>query len=78
MAVTSENARSFRARTVKGRPLSRLPMSTYRDKRLRRLDLNTFERLSQRHHSWRQIETRFTDADLVVDETGWFVFAHRA
>ena len=67
------------------RALSRLPMSTYRDKPFRSLVLDTFDRLSapvEHRYIWAELEPWFTDAGLVVDtardETGWFVLAHRA
>jgi len=65
--------------------LSRLPMSTYRDKPLRSLVLDTFDRLSapvEHRYIWAELEPWFADAGLVVDaardETGWFVLSHRA
>lgn len=65
--------------------LSRLPMSTYRDKPFRSLVLDTFDRLSapvEHRYIWAELEPWFADAGLVVDaardETGWFVLAHRA
>ncbi len=65
--------------------LSRLPMSTYRDKPFRSLVLDTFDRLSapvEHRYIWAELEPWFSDAGLVVDaardETGWFVLAHRA
>jgi SAM-dependent methyltransferase len=65
-------------------PLSRLPMSTYRDKPFRSLVLDTFDRLSapvEHRYTWADLEPWFKDAGLVVDaardETGWFVLAHR-
>ncbi len=64
--------------------LSRLPMSTYRDKPFRSLVLDTFDRLSapvEYRYTWAELEPWFEDAGLVVDsardETGWFVLAHR-
>jgi SAM-dependent methyltransferase len=64
--------------------LSRLPMSTYRDKPFRSLVLDTFDRLSapvEHRFIWTDLEPWFADAGLVVDaardETGWFVLAHR-
>jgi len=64
--------------------LSRLPMSTYRDKPFRSLVLDTFDRLSapvEHRYTWAELEPWFRDAGLVVDaardETGWFVLAHR-
>jgi SAM-dependent methyltransferase len=65
--------------------LSRLPMSTYRDKPFRSLVLDTFDRLSapvEHRYVWAELEPWFAGAGLVVDaardETGWFVLAHRA
>jgi SAM-dependent methyltransferase len=65
--------------------LSRLPMSTYRDKPFRSLVLDTFDRLSapvEHRYVWAELEPWFAEAGLVVDaardETGWFVLAHRA
>jgi SAM-dependent methyltransferase len=65
-------------------PLRRLPMSAYRDKPLRSLVLDTFDRLSapvEHRYVWSELESWFADAGLVVDaardETGWFVLAHR-
>jgi hypothetical protein len=64
--------------------LSRLPMSTYRDKPFRSLVLDTFDRLSapvEHRYVWAELEPWFAGAGLVVDaardETGWFVLAHR-
>jgi SAM-dependent methyltransferase len=64
--------------------LSRLPMSTYRDKPFRSLVLDTFDRLSapvEHRYTWAEIEPWFKEAGLVVDsardETGWFVLSHR-
>ncbi len=66
-------------------PLSRLPMSTYRDKPFRSLVLDTFDRLSapiEHRYTWSDLGPWFAEAGLVVDaardETGWFVLAHRA
>jgi SAM-dependent methyltransferase len=64
--------------------LSRLPMSTYRDKPFRSLVLDTFDRLSapvEYRYTWSELEPWFSEAGLLVDaardETGWFVLAHR-
>jgi SAM-dependent methyltransferase len=64
--------------------LSRLPLSTYRDKPFRSLVLDTFDRLSapvEHRYVWAELEPWFTGVGLVVDaardETGWFVLAHR-
>ncbi len=65
--------------------LSRLPLSTYRDKPFRSLVLDTFDRLSapvEHRYVWAELEPWFARSGLEVDaardETGWFVLAHRA
>jgi SAM-dependent methyltransferase len=67
------------------RALTKLPMSTYRDKPFRSLVLDTFDRLSapvEHRYTWAELEPWFADAGLVVDaardDTGWFVLAHRS
>ena len=64
--------------------LAGLPMNLYRDKPLRGLTLDTFDRLSapvEHRYVWADLEPWFHRAGLVVDaareETGWFVLAHR-
>lgn len=65
-------------------PLARLPMDTYRDKPVRALVLDTFDRLSapvEHRYVWSDLEWWFTDAGISVDaardETGWFIVAHK-
>jgi SAM-dependent methyltransferase len=65
--------------------LSGLPMSAYRDKPFRSLELDTFDRLSapvEHRYVWSELEPWFADAGLTVDatrdEAGWFVLAHRS
>ena len=64
--------------------LSSLPMGTYRDKPLRSLVLDTFDRLSapvEHRFVWADLIPWFAESGLVVDahrdESGWFVVAHR-
>jgi hypothetical protein len=64
--------------------LADLPMDLYRDKPLRGLVLDTFDRLSapvEFRYVWSDLEPWFDRAGLVVDaardDTGWFVLAHR-
>ena len=64
--------------------LSSLPMSMYRDKPLRSLVLDTFDRLSapvEHRYLWADLAPWFAESGLVVDahrdESGWFVVAHR-
>jgi SAM-dependent methyltransferase len=64
--------------------LSSLPMGTYRDKPLRSLVLDTFDRLSapvEHRYVWADLAPWFEEAGLVVDahrdESGWFIVAHR-
>ena len=64
--------------------LSSLPMGTYRDKPLRSLVLDTFDRLStpvEHRFVWAELTPWFAESGLVVDahrdESGWFVVAHR-
>jgi SAM-dependent methyltransferase len=64
--------------------LADLPMDLYRDKPLRGLVLDTFDRLSapvEFRYVWSDLEPWFERAGLVVDaardDTGWFVLAHR-
>jgi SAM-dependent methyltransferase len=66
------------------RALADLPMDLYRDKPLRGLVLDTFDRLSapvENRYVWADLEPWFERAGLVVDaardDTGWFVLAHR-
>lgn len=66
------------------RALADLPMDLYRDKPLRGLVLDTFDRLSapvEFRYVWSDLEPWYTRAGLVVDaardDTGWFVLAHR-
>jgi len=63
--------------------LSGLPMSAYRGKPFRSLELDTFDRLSapvEHRYVWSDLEPWFKGAGLVVDaardEAGWFVLAH--
>jgi SAM-dependent methyltransferase len=63
--------------------LSGLPMSAYRDKPFRSLELDTFDRLSapvEHRYIWSELEPWFSRAgmtvDAVRDEAGWFVLAH--
>jgi SAM-dependent methyltransferase len=64
--------------------LAGLPMSAYRRKPFRSLELDTFDRLSapvEHRYIWSELEWWFTEAGLKVDavreETGWFIVAHR-
>jgi SAM-dependent methyltransferase len=64
--------------------LARLPMATYRDKPVRSLVLDTFDRLSapvEHRYLWSELEWWFADAGLSVDaardESGWFIVAHK-
>jgi hypothetical protein len=63
--------------------LSGLPMSAYRDKPFRSLELDTFDRLSapvEHRYIWSDLEPWFVKAGMTVDaardEAGWFVLAH--
>jgi SAM-dependent methyltransferase len=63
--------------------LSGLPMSAYRDKPFRSLELDTFDRLSapvEHRYIWSELEPWFVKAGMTVeaarDEAGWFVLAH--
>jgi SAM-dependent methyltransferase len=63
--------------------LSGLPMSAYRGKPFRSLELDTFDRLSapvENRYVWSDLAPWFARAGLVVDaardEAGWFVLAH--
>jgi SAM-dependent methyltransferase len=63
--------------------LSDLPMSAYRGKPFRSLELDTFDRLSapvENRYVWSDLAPWFARAGLVVDaardEAGWFVLAH--
>jgi SAM-dependent methyltransferase len=63
--------------------LSGLPMSAYRRKPFRSLELDTFDRLSapvENRYVWNDLKPWFQSAGLVVDaardEAGWFVLAH--
>ena len=65
-------------------PLARLPMSAYRGKPFRSLDLDTFDRLSapvEHRSTWADLAPWFADASMVVEaareETGWFVVARK-
>ena len=65
-------------------PLARLPMSAYRGKPFRSLDLDTFDRLSapvEHRYTWADLAPWFADAGMVVEasreETGWFVVARK-
>lgn len=69
---------------MKLQALSRLPMSSYRGKPFRSLDLDTFDRLSapvEHRYVWDELARWFTEAhmtvDAVRDEAGWFVLAHK-
>ena len=64
--------------------LAALPMSAYRGKPFRSLELDTFDRLSapvEHRYVWSELEWWFTGAGMKVDavreETGWFIVAHR-
>jgi SAM-dependent methyltransferase len=64
--------------------LAGLPMSAYRGKPFRSLDLDTFDRLSapvENRYVWRELAPWFSETGMVVDaardETGWFVLAHK-
>lgn len=64
--------------------LAALPMATYRDKPLRSLVLDTFDRLSapiEHRYVWAELAPWFEQAGLVVeaarDESGWFVVARK-
>lgn len=61
-----------------------LPMSTYRDKPVRSLTLDTFDRLSapvEHRFVWSELAAWFEESGLVVesarDEAGWFITARR-
>lgn len=63
--------------------LSGLPMSAYRRKPFRSLELDTFDRLSapvEHRYVWSDLEPWFERAGMTVDakrdEAGWFVVAH--
>lgn len=63
--------------------LAGLPMSAYRDKPFRSLELDTFDRLSapvEHRYIWSELEPWFSRAGMSVeaarDEAGWFVLAH--
>jgi SAM-dependent methyltransferase len=65
--------------------LARLPLATYRDKPVRSLVLDTFDRLSapvEHRYVWSELEWWFTDAGMTVeaarDDAGWFILAHKA
>jgi len=69
---------------VHSRRLSALPMATYRDKPLRSLVLDTFDRLSapvEHRFVWSELAPWFDESGLEVDsardESGWFIVAHR-
>jgi hypothetical protein len=64
--------------------LSSLPMGTYRDKPLRSLVLDTFDRLSapvEHRYVWADLAPWFEESGLVVDahrdESGWLIVSHR-
>jgi len=63
--------------------LAGLPMSAYRGKPFRSLELDTFDRLSapvENRYVWSDLEPWFARAGMTVDakrdEAGWFVLAH--
>jgi SAM-dependent methyltransferase len=65
-------------------PLARLPMSAYRGKPFRSLELDTFDRLSapvEHRYTWADLAPWFADAGMSVEaareETGWFVVARK-
>lgn len=69
---------------LKIEPLSSLPMATYRDKPVRSLVLDTFDRLSapvEYRYVWSELAPWFESVGMVVDahrdDSGWFVVAHR-
>jgi hypothetical protein len=64
--------------------LARLPMSSYRGKPFRSLELDTFDRLSapvEHRYTWDELSPWFEERGLVVaaarEETGWFVLARK-
>ena len=70
--------------TVGVKALSGLPMSTYRDKPLGSLVLDTFDRLSapiEHRFVWSELAPWFEDSGLHVDaardDSGWFIVARR-
>ncbi|MDQ3639972.1 MAG: class I SAM-dependent methyltransferase [Actinomycetota bacterium] len=74
----------YLAFVVPGRWLPALPLAIYRNKPLRSLWLDTFDRLSaplENRYVWADLEPWFQEMGLVVesarDEAGWFIVARK-